>query len=318
MKKTIILISILIGQLFIAPFSLATDYAVCGAGAITTIAYNTVAANCGTADANWATVNSPGNSIFANNLAVTIATGVNWDLGTGKLSTEVGAGSTAGGSFTMSGSNTATSNVTAGESNCLTLATNATLDLTGNVTSATTNGASGISLSNSGCTLTVHGNVSGNPNANTLAHGISSSGAVGSITIDGNITGGGAVSALGVYISGGATGTVDGTVTGGTAAGADGIRNLGTGAFTITGLMVNTATSSAASGRITVTPTNATKYIRYGDVYYSAGISSDVGGTAVTAANTAAQIATSSYFVKKDSGVNTQGAASSGGGAWGF
>jgi hypothetical protein len=251
--------------------------------------------------------------LYANSFTVTI----NTSFSAAKISTEAGpAPGTATGTFNtvISTPVTITANIVAGGSACL-VPVNSTGNVTvvGNSTGGSGANTYGINCGN-GNAISLSGTATGGSSVSNAA-GVYQ-GSSGTALLN-NVTG---AASYGLYSISVGTASVTGTVTGGSTAGSDGIRALGTGAVTITGNIVNTATAAGASGRITYTPANNTKYIRYGDVYYSAGLGSDVGGTAITGANTAAKVATGTYFVKKDAGVYTQGAAASGGGggAWGF
>jgi hypothetical protein len=101
----------------------------------------------------------------------------------------------------------------------------------------------------------------------------------------------------------------------------------GSGWITVTGNLIWSTTYSAISGRMYWTPALASNYIQLPNtssptyIYASAGLASNSGGTQITAANTAANVSSSAYFVKKDTGVLTQGSAAAGGSTgpkWGF
>jgi hypothetical protein len=142
----------------------------------------------------------------------------------------------------------------------------------------------------------------------------------GVFTITSNITAG--TAAQGLYMNAG-TVVVNGDCVGGTAQDANGAgcaNNTGT-SLTVTGNIKNSATGSGTLGKVIWAPASAKNYIKYDGggtvIYAGAGLGSDSGGTQISGANTAAEISTGKYFVKKDDGVYTQGSKTAGsGGSW--
>jgi hypothetical protein len=102
---------------------------------------------------------------------------------------------------------------------------------------------------------------------------------------------------------------------------ASGCVTAGGAKITVTGNLINGPSSTFGYGKIVWEPASAQNYIKFNGggtvIYASAGLGSDAGGTQITGANTAAKVASGTYFVKKDDGVYTQG-SKAGGGAWGF
>lgn len=148
-------------------------------------------------------------------------------------------------------------------------------------------------------------------------------GGSGNTTITGNCTGGSGTN-YGCYANQGtSTLTVAGNCTGGSDINSYGCTTASGSIIVVTGSIVHTSVGMGANGKIQWTPANSTKSIKFDGggtaIYASAGIGSDAGGTQVSAANTAAEIATGKYFVKKDDGVHTQGTKAAGAGgayAW--
>jgi len=204
-----------------------------------------------------------GDNLYANGKTA-IACNVDFNIGTGKISTEAGAG-TAGGGFTCSTARTITANITAGTTACLSTAGAVTIAWTGNVTGGTSNNAFGVSQGGL-VVFNLTGSVNGGSGAS--AHGIYNSSS-GSGSVSETVTGGSSTSTLGISCTSSGTFSVV-NATGGSGAGSDGVRATGSGAITITGIITNTATAAGASGRITYSPSDATKYITYGATnYYS-------------------------------------------------
>lgn len=118
--------------------------------------------------------------------------------------------------------------------------------------------------------------------------------------------------------------TVENCTGSATAVNIAGCRGAAAGGVTVTGNIINSDRASGADGYITYAPSSAQKKVSFlggTDVYLSAGLGSDAGGTQIAAADTAAEVAVGTYFIKKDDGVYTQGTAAGGGGgggAWGF
>jgi hypothetical protein len=253
------------------------------------------------------TVLQAGNTLYANGCTIAITD----SFTATKISTEDGDGAGAavgGGGFTIATDTvtgkTITANIAGGTSTALTMSGAGTLTITGNITaSSTTLSSHGLVCSGNAYTLTVNGNVTGG-GGTTNSIGISTTG-YGASTVNGNVTAGSSqnYSAPGIYHN-----------------------NYEGYEVTITGNIINTRQNSACYGACLWAPSSAQKYVRYvttggsNTLSSGAGIGSDASGTQVTGANTAAQVAEDSYFIKKDDGVYTEGtkAAGGGGGAWGF
>jgi hypothetical protein len=177
--------------------------------------------------------------------------------------------------------------------------------ITGGATAAS---AHGLASSSTG-PVTIYADVS--PGA--AATGVSNN-ATAAMSITGTCTGAGNINAC----QNGAGGTISVTNCTGSSAGYGlGCYGPGAGAITVTGNITNSGRAAGAHGTIVWAPSNAQKYVKFDGggtaVYLGAGLGSDAGGTQVSAANTAAEIKTTSYFVKKDDGVYTQGTATAGG-----
>lgn len=331
MKKILILIACL---LLIAAPALATDYYACqdaqninGDATWCTLAHRTGScAGDGTYTAG-ATVLQAGNNLYANGCTVA----VNVSFTADKISTEAGDG-TAGGRFTVSTSTsplTLTTNFATGSTSCLVISgsanANPALTLMGNGTgSATTGNVYAVSDNHTVGTVVVGS--TGSPA--TFTGGTSGTGSShgyflynsGPVTFNG---GGVANQANGIQTASG-TITVNGDCTGSNVANSNGCYSYSGAQITLTGNIIDGTRSPGISGKYVWAPATAKKYHKTNGggtaVYASAGLGSDSDGTKITAANTAAEIKTSAYFVKKDDGVYTQGTASTsgGGGAWGF
>src|SRR3989337_128145 len=76
-----------------------------------------------------------GDNLYANGKTA-IACNVDFNIGTGKISTEAGAG-TAGGGFTCSTARTITAYITAGTTPCISTSSSVTIAWTGNITGGT-------------------------------------------------------------------------------------------------------------------------------------------------------------------------------------
>jgi hypothetical protein len=289
-----------------------------------------------------ATAVAAGNNLYANGCAE-IITDDGFNIGTGKISTldaGTGANDFAGGAFTFTtandGDKTITANIEAGSSDCMTIdgsGTGTVLGIVGDVTgSSTADSARGVTDATTAGTITVTGDISAGA-GRLSSHAWGKTGAGGTLIVNGNVTGGtGASNSGGIYTSGYFTAlTINGDVTGGTSTAymAPGILGQSYDAAsypcTITGNIIN-RNASAVYGAFIWAPSSAQKYIQFlttggvNTLSAGAGIGSDAGGTQVSGADTAAEIATGKYFIKKDDAVYTQGtkAAGSSGGAWGF
>lgn len=316
MKK---ILSIIIFLLMATP-SFATDYY--AIKSTTTIAANDVwsltsSGSCTGGEAvAWSTVNASGNNLYANGCTA-LNVDANFNIGTGKISTEAGAG-TAGGGFitTASTAVTVTANIVAGTTTVLTpVSSTGTLTWTGDVTGGA-GGGYGVALSSSGCTFNLTGNSTGG-SAVSATHGIYST-TSSSFTVSGVCTGGSyAGGSFGCYNNGTGTSTVV-NCTGGSAAGANGCVANAAGALTVTGNITDTTTASGAAGRIVWSPAAATNFIkRIGDgtpaAYY---LTSNVAGGAHPAV---ADVKTGVEYGWDGAAVYTGTLSTSGGGgAWGF
>lgn len=263
-----ILLSILMVLLLVIP-ALATDYyAQTSAQNINTASlWNTNPAGGGT-DLVWANIQA-GDNLYANGKTA-IAINVSFNIGTGKISTEAGAG-TAGGDFITVNATaiTVVANIVSGTTTCFApVASTGIITWTGNITGGVAANARGVYLNTSDNTLNLTGNVTGG--SAISAYGIQNNQA-SIVAVTGNVTGGSySPSSWGLYNSGTGTSSITGSAIGGSAAGADGARSVGSGAITITGFMANTATSVGASGRIVYSPDDATKFITFGATKYPA------------------------------------------------
>ena len=267
--------------------------------------------------------------LYANGQTISISNDVGSGSVTVTLTNAAGAG-TAGGKFTFNvnaeTAKTLYTNITAGTVDCLEISgagsSGTELTIIGNLTGGGTAAKSAVidSKTVAGATVVVTGNLSGGTSTNT--YGYNQTGATGTVTITGNATA--STTAAAFRVMGGSTGTINGDCIGSTAGEYSGCVAPGTGAITITGNIVNAARGAGAQGTIIWAPSSAQKYIKIlgsgTAIYAGAGLGSDAGGTAVAAADTAAEISTGKYFIKKDDGVYTQGtkSAAAGGGAWGF
>lgn len=148
-----------------------------------------------------------GDTVHANNFAVTIDTTITVDA----LSTRAGAVAVAGGSFTTSGTVVVNADTYAGTTGCLTLAANGTQngDSYGSLTTNNT-----IATLVNGATAVQNGNATGGNGTNRFGSDV----VLG--TLNGDVTGGSANAANGARIRN--SGTHNGDSYGGSAAGATG------------------------------------------------------------------------------------------------
>lgn len=252
--------------------------------------------------------------------------------------------------LTTSGGGTITTDATASADGVSIVGSKVTVNIgkSGSPVTITGGGAANFAVNDTSTvtTKTIYANITGG--SATSANGLTVTGATGTVNIIGDIEGGSANGAFGVNWSGIAGGTITGTSTGGGFSTANGVAHNSSGYITIsncqgdnataasgcvgsnpvgyikiTGNIIGNTVGSAINGHIRWEPALATNYIKIDGggtaIYASAGIGSDVGGTQVTAANTAAQIADNYFFVKKDDGIMTEGTKTGGGsGAWGF
>lgn len=281
---------------------------------------------------DWSTQPANGDVFIANGATIAIDDNIGSESVTVTLTTEgTDYGGTDGGGFTVDisavGALVLYTNITSGSTTCLSISgvgsSGTELTINGNVLAGTSASAFGIADSHTGAgaEVKINGNVTAGSAGTT--RGIDASGVTGTITITGNVTGGSSTGS-GVHLRGaGSVVTVNGDCVGGSSV--DSVGCYSTGAvFTCTGNIVGTETNSGTTGKVRWSPSTSKKYIKYDAggtvIYASAGLGSDSDGTQITAANTAAEVLTSAYFVNKDDGVHTQGTASAGtgGGAWGF
>lgn len=266
-------------------------------------------------------------TLYSNSFAIT----VNISFTAAKITNAAGAG-TAGGSFNVATSTsplTITAAIEQGATadDCLTISGSANANPALTVVASTVVGggtANGHAISDTHTVGTVVVNTSGgiSGGSNASAYGYSYSAGSGNVIINGNVTG-----ATGIGLSTASAGaTVNGDCTGG--AGGVGCFATSTGPITVTGSILNVSARMGVSGTIIWAPSDAKKYIRFvttgggtNYLYASDGLGSDAGGTQVSAANTAAEVKTTAFFVKKDDAVYTQGTAEAGGGgmqAWAY
>lgn len=267
-------------------------------------------------------------TLFANGCTITIPSGADLTVTAAKLSNKDDGGDMVdGGGFTVA---TNASYVVVIQADIETGGTTgAALSITGSAA-----GAARVTIGSSGTPVTITGGSASG------MHGVADAHTVGETKAYANINGGSHIAAYGYY-QGGSSGTFVGYGTA-TAYTGHGYSAQGTGtgtwngdcvgsatarafygcygygaAVTITGSIIAADGSMGASGKVIWAPSNAQKYIKIDgggtEIYASAGLGSDAGGTQVSAANTAAEVKTTSYFVKKDDGVYTQGTATTGG-----
>ncbi len=210
-----------------------------------------------------------GDNLYAN-AKTAIAINVSFNIGTGKISTEAGAG-TAGGGFTYATASnlTITANISAGTTACLVI-TGGTGggSIVGNITGGSASTAYGVGDSHTSVNIVVTGNILGGGNA--TAYGYRFSGTSGSVSVTGNLTGGSVLNASGFISTSSGTCTITGNCIGSATVSAGGCEATGSGAITIIGNIINGARGSGAVGNITYSPT-PTNYIQYGGStnYYS-------------------------------------------------
>ena len=314
MKK--ILLSILLILTFATSGNTATYYA-CIAGNISAAnAWEDSAACDGTTYTITGAFPASGSVLEANAQAMTIDT----DPGpNGAVTLQ----NTAGGSFAVATSVTPltiNANITSVGAACLAVTGNAdanpALTIIGTITGGGSATYYGVGDSHTVGTVVVQGAITGGGNATAVGYRFS--GATGSVTITGNAKG---VSGPGVQTSAAGTMTLNGDCIGSAASTVIvGCASGSVGAITCTGNLVQGSLGPPYTGPVVWVPSSAQKYYWHTagtDVYASAGLGSDAGGTQITGANTAEKVAVGTYFVKKDDGVFTQGTASSGGGfAW--
>ena len=328
----------------------ATTYYACIAGDINAANAWEDAAGCDGSTFTYGTGGFPaaGSVLNANNQAMT----VNTDPGpNGKVVLT----NPAGGAFTSSGNITITADVGVdgdrGSVDCLTIGSG-TVTLLGDVYGGDGSGADGLVISGAGTAVTIGssgaGTVTIKGGSAATGYGVNDSHTAATTTVYANITGGTNSTAAGYSHNAAGTVAITGNITGGaahgiqnlnssstitvagdcigsaTVAASHGCNNLAYGTFTVTGNIINGAAGSGVAGKVRWEPSSAQKYIKFDAggtaIYAGAGLGSDAGGTQVSAANTAAEISTGKYFIKKDDGAYTQGtkSAGGGGGAWGF
>jgi hypothetical protein len=207
---------------------------------------------------------SSGDNLYANGKTA-IALNVGFDIGTGKLSTEAGAGTT-GGFFNASATVTITANIVAGGSNCVVINSANVPTFIGNITGSASGNFVGLQMGTR--TAFTEGNITADVGVgvNITTGSLTNTGNIvgssttaskygvaitsGSLTNSGgSITGGSAASASGVCATvAGNTITQTGDVVGGSGSGACGILN-GYGLTTVnSGNLIDTATASAFFG----------------------------------------------------------------------
>lgn len=150
-----------------------------------------------------------------------------------------GIGANGGGFIVASGvTPTATCNVVAGTTTCLSVAAGRTITITGDVTGGSATNAYGVYAN--GGTITITGAVTGGSAYG--AYGAFAQNA-GAITITGAVTGGSAATAFGAYAATAGTITINGTVTAGATWSAYGaFCNDASGSLTIVGSIINSNT----------------------------------------------------------------------------
>ena len=100
----------------------------------------------------------------------------------------------------------------------------------------------------------------------------------------------------------------------------NGCSVAGVYATIVTGNLIYSTTNVPITGKFLWQPNSNANYIQIPTsatptyIYAGPGLSSNSSGLAITGANTAAQVQTTAWFVRPDTGTLTQGAASSGGG----
>lgn len=133
---------------------------------------------------------SSGDNLYANG-KTSITINVDFNIGTGKLTTEAGSG-TAGGGFSVTSTRTITAYVNVGTTTCVDIGTSGDLTLNGNITGGGSSSTNGINLSATSSKITVNGTITGG--TDSTAYGVKNSAATsaggGSLTFNGNITGG--------------------------------------------------------------------------------------------------------------------------------
>lgn len=329
-----ILVAWLIWML-IVPTAFAASYYGCAGAAInadSTFCTTATGSCAGETPVTAATALAGTHSLFANGCTITIPENVT--ITASKLSNKDDGGAMVdGGQFTV---------VTTGWTNPTVIqaaietggTTGAALGISGNgnlnpvltigssgtpvtVTGGSASSMNGVTDSHSVGTVVVYADLAGGSSA--AAYGYAFSGTSGAVSFIGNSTG---ANSQGINMTNAGTGTIAGNCIGSDTGNVPGCQAASTGALTVTGSIINGDRGVGAQGKIIWAPSNAQKYVLFDGagtaLYASAGLGSDVGGTQITGANTAAEVAVGTYFVKKDDGVYTQGTASSGGGAWGF
>jgi hypothetical protein len=299
----------------------------------------------------WATVVADSPTLYANGCASVVVNDSFTAIGISTADAGGGTNDFAGGTFTLDlasvSGKTFTTNITAGTTPALTVTGNAADanpagTIQGNllgggsaaayaVSDAHTNGTIVIGSSGTPVTLT------GGGNATAYSFYSSSSGAFliygestaanspalySKSTAEGVING----NSTATYEIAGVTNSSTGTITHNgdcisrTSTGV-GCNAPGAGAFTVTGSIISGARALGASGTIIWAPSSAKKYIKFAGggtpIYASAYLASDSAGTKVTPANTAAEIKTTSWFIKSDDydgSTLTQGTATAGSG----
>ena len=268
-------------------------------------------------------------TLFANGCTITIPSGANLTVTASKLSNKDDGGDMVdGGGFTVATNASYTvvvqADIESGET------TGAALGITGSAA-----GNARVTVGSSGTPVTITGGSASGMN------GVSDTHTVGQVVAYANINGGSHIGAVGWY-QGGSSGTVVGygTATAGVGT-AYRVAGAGTGtwngdcvgsgssravfgcdgyvgALTVTGSIIATDYSSGAAGKIIWAPSNAQKYVKMDgggtELFLGAGLGSDAGGTQLSGADSAAQIADNYYFIRKDTGNYTEGTKAAGGG----
>lgn len=218
----------------------------------------------------------------------------------------VTVGATGAGSVTINGGGTSTSHGI----NCATTGSNTTTIY------ATSTGKTGIGVYTSNGPVSFTGDINGG--SGSSGYGLQAGGATGAVTITGNVK---AVSSYGVHNNAAGAVTINGNCEGADSTGYAGCYGNSTGTTTVTGNVIATARATGIHGNVKWSPSTNKKYYKTQTgtnyLYLMAGLSSDSDGTAITPANTAAKIATGTYFIKADDydgSTLTQGTASGGGG----
>lgn len=198
-----------------------------------------------------------GDNLYANG-KTNITINVDFNIGTGRLSTEAGpAPGTVGGTFITSANRVLTCHIYAGSTYGVTVGGDTTFSITGDIFGGGSTNAGGITVGSTS-TVTHTGNATGGTGTQApgIWNGSSSTG-----TTSGTVTGGSGDTASGIWNrSSGAWSVVN--ATGGTHINAPGVKSDGSAAVTVTGNIISTAQCLGVAGRITHSPAAATNYIQ--------------------------------------------------------